>query len=43
MILYALLDLTNSIMLKREMHEVHEDMKNAIIEIDVEAKDEQIN
>ncbi len=40
MILYALLDLTNSVMLKREMHEVHKDMKNAIIEINVEDKND---
>ena len=38
MIIYALLDLTNSILLKREIHEVNEAMKNAIIEIDVEDK-----
>lgn len=40
MILYALLDLANSIMLKREIHEVDDNMKNAIIEINVEDKDE---
>jgi len=40
MIIYALLDLTNSILLKREMHEVHDNMKNAIIEINTGDKDE---
>lgn len=40
MIVYALLDLTNSILLKREMHEVKDNMKNAIIEINVGDKDE---
>ena len=40
MILYALLDLSNSIMLKREIQEVHDDMKNAVIEISVEDKND---
>lgn len=38
MIIYALLDLTNSILLKKEMCGVNESMKNAIIEIEAEDK-----
>lgn len=33
MVIYALLDLTNSIIIKKEMNEVHREMKNTIIEI----------
>ena len=40
MITYALLDLTNTIIIKREMHEVHQEMKHAVIEADIEDKDE---
>lgn len=38
MIIYALLDLTNSILLKKEMCGVNESMRNAIIEIEAEDK-----
>lgn len=42
MIVYAILDLTNSIIIKKEMNEYNRDqtMKNAIIEVNVEDKDE---
>lgn len=40
MILYALLDLANSIIIKKEMNDIHKEMKNAIIEVAVEDKDE---
>jgi len=40
MIIYALLDLINSVIIKKEMSEVRQDMKNAIIEIDIEGKNE---
>ena len=38
MIIYALLDLTNTIIIKKEMHEVKQEMKNTIIEIETEDK-----
>ena len=42
MIVYAILDLTNSIIIKKEMNEYNRNqtMKNAIIEVNVEDKDE---
>lgn len=42
MIIYAVLDLTNSIIIKREMNDIKNSkpMKNAVIEIEMENKDE---
>lgn len=39
MIIYALLDLTNTIIIKKEMNEVKYKMKNAVIEVEVEDGD----
>ena len=36
MIVYALLDLTNTIIIKKEMHDVKQKMKDAIIEVDID-------
>lgn len=38
MIVYALLDLTNTIIIKKEINEVRQEMKNTIIEIEAEDK-----
>lgn len=38
MVIYALLDLTNTIIIKKEMHEVKQEMKNTIIEIKADDK-----
>ena len=40
MIIYALLDLTNTIIIKKEIHEVKQEMKNAIIEANIGDKNE---
>ena len=42
MIIYAILDLTNSIIIKKEMSEFNRNqtMKNAVIEVNVEGKNE---
>lgn len=38
MVIYSLLDLANTIVIKKEMNEVKQAMKNAIIEVEVEDK-----
>lgn len=38
MIIYALLDLTNTIIIKKEMSAVKQEMKNAVIEAEIEEK-----
>lgn len=38
MVIYSLLDLANTIIIKKEMNEVKQTMKNAIIEVEVEDK-----
>lgn len=38
MVIYSLLDLANTIIIKKEMNEVHQAMKNAVIEVEVEDK-----